>query len=99
MKISTSRLLVILTASLLLQGCLFTKIQMPMDRDFDSTQLGTKEGRSDIKSIFFLVSWGDGGTHAAAEDGDIKTITHADREVFSLFFGCYTRITTVVYGD
>lgn len=93
------RTIIMLAAAILLQGCLYTKIQMPMDRDFDSTNLGSKEGRSDIKSVLYLVSWGDGGTRAAAEQGSIKTITHADREVFSIFFGSYTRITTIVYGD
>ena len=83
----------------MISACAYTKIQIPMDSDFDQTQLGSKEGRSHTTTILYLVSWGNGGTKAAAEDGGIKIIRHADREIFSTMFGFYTRITTVVYGD
>lgn len=80
-------------------GCLYTDIQMPMDTDFDKTELGVKEGESDTHTVLYLVSWGDAGTKAAADEGDVKLIRHADRKVFSVLFGLYTKITTVVYGD
>ena len=85
--------------SALLSACAYTSIQMPMDTNFDQTQLGSKEGRSHTTTILYLVSWGNGGTKAAAENGGITVIHHADRQVFSTMFGFYTRITTVVYGD
>lgn len=80
-------------------GCLYTDIQMPMDKNFDKTELGVKEGEADSHTVLYLVSWGDSGTKAAANDGDVKVIRHADRKVFSVLFGLYTRLTTVVYGD
>jgi hypothetical protein len=70
-----------------------------MDRDFNNTQLGSKEGVSSAETVLYLVSWGDSGTKAAANNGDIKTIMHADQRVFSVFFGLYTKVSTVVYGD
>lgn len=83
----------------LFAGCAYTKIQMPMDKDFDNTDLGAKQGEASSKTVLYLVSWGNAGTKAAADDGDIKVIKHADRKIFSILFGLYTKITTVVYGD
>ncbi len=80
-------------------GCAYTHIQRPLDRNFDTTQLGVKEGRSHAYSLFWAVAWGDAGTKAAARQGEITTIRHADTEVKSVCLGLYTRVTTVVYGD
>lgn len=85
--------------ALTLTGCAYTNIQAPMDRDFNDTQLGTKQGCSSTRTVMYLVSWGDSGTKAAADNGDITTIKHADRRVFSIICGLYTKVTTVVYGD
>jgi len=95
--ISKSSLLLFL--AIFSTGCLYTDIQMPMDKNFDKTELGVKEGEADSHTVLYLVSWGDSGTKAAANDGDVKVIRHADRKVFSVLFGLYTKLTTVVYGD
>jgi len=92
-------ILTMLLSSLLLSSCAYTNIQMPMDKNFNETELGSKEGKSSTHLVLFLLSWGDSGTRAAAADGEIKVIKHADRQVFSLLFGLYTRISTVAYGD
>ena len=84
---------------LLSNGCAYTNIQMPMDKDFDKTELGKLQGEASTHSVLYLVSWGDSGSKAAAEQGSVQTIRHADRKVFSVLFGLYTKITTVVYGD
>lgn len=80
-------------------GCAFTSIQLPMDKNFDETQISSKEGIANTHTVLYLVSWGDAGTKAAAEQGDLKQINYADRQIFSVLFGLYTRITTVVYGE
>ncbi len=85
--------------ALLASGCLYSKVQRPLDRDFNTTELGTKEGRSTNHSILWLVAWGDAGTRAAADNGGISVIRHADQEFMVLLFGLYARYTTVVYGD
>jgi hypothetical protein len=85
--------------TMLVPGCMYTKVQRPHDKNYDKTELGTKEGRSSLQSIFWCVAWGDAGTRAAAENGNIKVIRHADVEYFTVFLGLYTRLTTVVYGD
>ena len=89
----------LLAAALLIQGCAYSHTQRPLDMDFDRTTLGTKIGRSHSHSILWLVAWGDAGTRAAAEAGDIEVIHHADVAVTMLLFGVYTRVSTVVYGN
>ena len=89
----------IIVVTMLMAGCVYTKVQRPYDRNYDKTELGTKVGKSTFKSVFWCASWGDAGTKAAAENGDIKVIRHADAEYYTLLLGLYTRITTVVYGD
>jgi len=85
--------------ALLTSGCLYSNIQRPLDKDLQNTDLGSKEGRASNRSILWLFAWGDAGTKAAAENGDISVIKHADQETLVVLFGLYFRVTTVVYGD
>lgn len=85
--------------TVMLSGCAYTHIQTPMDRDYANTQLGTKEGSASNRTVLYLVAWGDAGSKAAAENGNITIIRHADQRIFSILFGLYTKVTTVVYGD
>jgi hypothetical protein len=70
----------------------------PLDIDNDQTQLGSKTGMSSTHNVMGFVSWGDGSTRAAAQDGGITTIRSADYEFLGVF-GFYSRYTTVVHGD
>ena len=100
MKKSLLRVIVLFgLVTMIMSGCMYTKVQRPYDRDYDETELGTKEGRASFRSVFWFVSWGDAGTRAAAENGDVKVIRHADAEYYMVLLGLYTRVTTVVYGD
>ena len=89
----------IVSALLMTSGCLYTDVKVPLDTDLDRTQLGSKVGESTSKGVMWLVAWGDAGTQAAAQNGGITTILHADRKVYSILFGLYSTQTTVVYGD
>ncbi len=82
----------------LLSGC-FVNIKVPLDTDLDRTQLGDKVGEASAQSVLWLFFWGDSGTQAAATQGGITTITHADRRLFTILFGVYARETTIVYGE
>ena len=93
-KVALLILLILFTS-----GCLYSNIQRPMDTDFYTTDLGSKEGRASNLSILWLFAWGDAGTKAAAENGNISIIKHADQEFMAVLFGLYFRVTTVVYGD
>ena len=86
-------------ACLSLQGCVLTSIQIPLDTDLQGTNLGDKTGESSFQSVLGLVSWGNAGTQAAATDGGITTLKHADQKIFSVLWGIYYRQTTVAYGN
>lgn len=86
-------------ALLPLGGCLYANVKAPLDTNLESTNLGNKVGKSEARSILGLVAWGDAGTQAAAKNGEIETIRHADQEHFSVLGFVYARYRTVVYGD
>ena len=98
------RLVVMLTlcallSTMLTPGCIFMKVQRPHDKNYDRTELGAKVGKSELKSVLWLFAWGDAGTKAAAENGNLTVKNHCDVEYFTVLLGLYSRITTVVYGD
>lgn len=91
--------LCILMAALFLQACAYSHVQRPLDTDYDNTSLGGKVGRAHIQSALWLFAWGDAGSKAAADNGGITIIRHADTETTIILFGLYSKVTTVVYGD
>jgi len=91
--------LVLVVVLALLSGCAYTNVRRPLDSNFDRTDLGLKEGKASSYSVLWLVAWGDAGTKAAAKDGGLTVIKHADTETLSILLGLYVRQTTVVYGD
>ncbi len=93
------KLAALAACSFLLSACLYTNVKGPLDTNVDSTQLGSKVGRASAKSFLFLFATGDASTEAAARDGGITTITHLDAEQEIIFFGFYTKTTTIAYGD
>jgi hypothetical protein len=76
----------------------YTNTKAPMDIDYDETQLGSKTGKASTTTILGLVAWGDASAAAAAADGGITTIRHADYEFLNVLF-IYQSFTTVVRGD
>ena len=88
-----------LISALFLSACVFTDVKIPLDTNLEETKLGSKTGESSAKSVLWLIAWGDSGTQAAAKEGQISTILHADQKIFSVLFSLYSRQTTVVYGD
>ena len=93
------RLLAIACAIFLCSGCVYTDVKTPFDNDLNRTQLGSKVGRAHSQSILGLVAWGDASTQAAAQEGGLTTINHADMEIFSILGPVYAKQTLVVYGD
>jgi len=98
--VKTATILIFLFFVLLLApGCLYSNIKTSYDTDLDKTQLGSKTGEASITSILWLVSWGDAGVAAAAENGNLSVAYHMDMKILSVLFGLYSKQTTVVYGD
>jgi len=97
--LAKSWLVSLMFITLLITGCAYTNIQRPLGTEYNQTELGTKVGEASNYSLLWLFAWGDAGTKAAAENGGLKVIRHADIKVYSLVLGLYTKVTTVVYGD
>ncbi len=83
----------------LLGSCVYTNIKVPLDQDFDASRLGDKTGESHLQSVLGLVMWGDAGTQAAAQQGGLKVIHHADLHIVSILGFVYTKQTTILYGE
>jgi hypothetical protein len=77
---------------------LYMNTKAPLDTHFDPTELGDKTGKASVRTVLWLIAWGDASAAAAAQDGGIKTIRHADYEFLSVL-GVYQSFTTVVHGD
>lgn len=80
-------------------GCAYVHTKTPFDDNLDQTDLGSKKGTADAYSLFWLVAWGDASYAAAAENGNIRILKHADQETFQILLGLFTRWRVVVYGD
>jgi hypothetical protein len=89
----------IIAGLLLVSGCAYVDVKSPLDVNLDRTTLGDKMGTAEAHSVLWLFAWGDAGYAAAAANGGITTMRHADQEVFTVLFGLYTRWRVVVYGD
>ncbi len=80
-------------------GVLYSDTKAPLQLDYDNTDLGKRKGRASAISIFGLFAFGDTSIQAAARDGNIRVVKHADYEFTNVFFGCFTKTTVFVYGD
>ncbi len=78
---------------------IITSIKAPLDIDLDKTTLGSKKGTASSVCILGLVAVGDSSIQAAARDGNLTTINHADYEYLSVLWGVFARYATTVYGD
>jgi hypothetical protein len=92
-------IMVLAIVAISLAGCLYSHITVPYGTELNRTELGHKKGTASTYSVLWLVAWGDAGAAAAAKNGEITTLTHMDRELYSVLFGIYTRQITIVYGD
>ena len=93
------RLWLLLFTLPLFTSCLYTNVQQPLDLDLAASRLGDKVGTSRLKSVLWAVAWGDAGTQAAAQNGGLTVIHHADEHIFSILGGLYYVQTTVLYGE
>lgn len=79
-------------------GMAFSQISAPLDVDFQNTDLsGLKKGTAETISILGLFATGDVSSQAAAQNGGITKIMHADYEYFNVL-GVFQKTTVIVYG-
>jgi hypothetical protein len=84
---------------MMFSGCAYVNVKRPLDVNLDRTTLGNKKGVAEAHSLPWLFAWGDASYAAAAKNGGITTLRHADQQSFILLFGLYSSWTAVVYGD
>ena len=90
---------IVLVIIFTISGCAYVNIRTPFDTDLNRTDLGSKKGIATAYSLLWLVSWGDASYAAAAKNGDITVLKHADQEMQQVLLGLYTRWRVIVYGD
>ena len=90
---------ILVTMTFFISGCAYVNTKTPYDDNLDATELGSKVGISQAYSLFWIVAWGDASYAAAAKNGNIKVLRHADQETFQVMLGMFTRWRIIVYGD
>ncbi len=80
------------------RGGLYSNTNAPLDIDVDNTKVTGKRGEASSYCILGLVSYGDASIKAAADNGGITTVEHADYKFLNVLF-FYQKFTTVVYGQ
>lgn len=98
-SVRTTLVLIAVVGLMAFSGCAYVNVKTPLDVDLNRTELGQKTGVAEAQSVLWLFAWGDASYAAAAADGGITTMRHADQEVFNVLFGLYVRWRVVVYGD
>jgi len=79
-------------------GMAFNQFNAPLDVDFQNTDMaGLKQGKAETISILGLFAFGDASSKAAAENGQISKIVHADYEYFNIL-GIFQKTTVIAYG-
>lgn len=79
-------------------GAFYNNTKAPLDVDFEKSEYGPKTGTAFTNCVLGLIAWGDASAEAAAKEGDITIIEHADYEYMNILLGVYQRYTTIVYG-
>ena len=90
--------LAVATIALASTSCVYQNVVLPLDTDLQVTKVGSKRGESSASTILGLIQVGDAGVHAAAQDGGISVMQHADQQRFNIL-GVYQECTTIVYGE
>ena len=58
-------------AWLLVSGCVYSDVRVPMSGEFRNTRTVTRSGEATTRSVAWLVAWGDAGLQKAAENGGL----------------------------
>lgn len=86
-------------ACLLLSGCMYSQVRVPMSSEFRNTKTVNKSGQATARSYCWMVALGDAGLQAAAANGGLTTMEYADVEILYICAGLYMSRTTIIYGN
>lgn len=93
------RLVILIGASLLLSGCIYSHTVAPLMTDFGQTPVAGERGSGDIKTLTYYVSvaWDENGIGAIARQHGIEEIYYADIETFRVL-GYWQQKRVHIYG-
>lgn len=76
-----------------------TSISAPLSAEYSpETTVSTRSGRASTFAVLGLVSVGDCSIEAAARDGGLRQVNHADYSYLNIL-GIWQRFTVKVYGE
>ena len=95
--------------AMLLSGCYSTpimppsgaisSISAPLSAEYSpETTISTKSGEASTMAVLGLVSWGDCSIEAAASDGGLRQVNHADYSYLNIL-GIWQKFTVKVHGE
>jgi len=81
-------------------GWVYSQFKAPLSADLQGVKVdpNAKMGSAKVEAYLGIVATGDCSAAAAAKDGGIANITHADYEYFNVL-GLYQKFTVTVYGN
>lgn len=79
-------------------GAVYNQTTFPTNLNLDGAETGPYTGKASSIAVLGIISIGETGTHTAAKNGNLTTITHVDAEYKNVLFGIFQEYTTVVYG-
>ncbi len=82
------------------QGVFFNNTTAPLSTEYPAAMQasGLRSGKVSATNILGLFAFGDCGIRAAAEAGQLRTVSFADYSNFNIL-GVYQRTTVTVYGN
>lgn len=79
-------------------GSLFTELELPVAATSNTAASSSKKGTASCESYLGLFAVGEASIERAAQNGNIKKITHIDWHVKNIL-GIYGIYTVTVYGE
>jgi len=80
-------------------GVIVSNLKAPLSADNNGvTVTAAKKGSATVENYLGIISVGDCSINAAADKGDLKTVSYADYEYFNVL-GVYQKFTVNVYGN
>ena len=79
-------------------GLMFTDVDLPVGATSNTATANLKKGTASCETYLSLIAVGEASIQKAAENGDIKKVTHIDWDAKNIL-GVYGEYTVTVYGE
>ena len=79
-------------------GTIYTGFTAPLGVELTDTKIGPRTGSAKTTSILGLFAFGDASIQAAAKNGGLKKVYHADYK-YNNILGIFAETTVIVNGE